>query len=162
MSSSRLAPETFDCGIKQPGFACCGLTTQARRFSGVLSSTPEPISRRLIRCVRSGPIFPLKCVPFDGVASPAACHLKTFLTRADLSGYRLGLLLFGHPFVEIGWFLRDNLQQHVGVLYAAELGTASPEDARYGRINPSVIDAIGNQIGLAAQFGYPEAVNHVL
>src|ERR1022692_1846416 len=72
------------------------------------------------------------------------------------------LLLFLNPLLEIVWFLSHHLQQHLRMLYATELSATSPVNARLTRIEPHMIQAAGNQIRLAAQFGRPKTMDDVV
>ena len=54
-----------------------------------------------------------------------------------------------------------NPQQHLGVLRAAILRALAKKDAGLVRIDPHVIHAIGNQVGLARQLRNPETVVRV-
>ncbi len=98
----------------------------------------------------------------DRVAGPTAGDLKTLLAGADFGGSGLRLLLGGDPFCKVFRLLSDDLEEHIGVLHAAEFGATAPEDAGFGGIHPQVVDAVGNEICLAAEFGNPEAVNDVV
>ncbi len=82
-------PAPFTCssvnskfGISTPGFTACGLRSQSRRFSGVLSRMPAPNCARLAKCVRSGPTWAFAPRAVNVVAIHAA-HLHENLLALD-------------------------------------------------------------------------------
>src|SRR6516165_8651954 len=81
-------------------------------------------------------------------------------------GPHVGLLhgrlpLVGQPGLEVARGLDDDPEEHVGVLGAAILGALAEVQAGAVSLEPHAIGATRDQVGLAAQPGYPEAVAHV-
>ena len=75
------------------------------------------------------------------------------------SGNRLALRL--HPAVKVSARLDVNPKQHLGVLRAGVLCTLAEIDPRLVRVNPHMINPIGDQVSLARQARHPEAVVRV-
>src|SRR6266508_4130245 len=71
-------------------------------------------------------------------------------------------LLLPDPSVELGRRLGHDLESHVCVRQAAELGALSRVRSRPVRLQDQVVRATGNDVLLPGQLGYPERVDHVV
>ena len=68
------------------------------------------------------------------------------------------LLLVVQPALEVRGGIDVHSQEHVGVLRAAVLGALAEEQALLARLEPHLIGASRDQVGLAGQARHPEAV----
>src|SRR6266487_2758107 len=66
------------------------------------------------------------------------------------------------PRVELLARLGNNEERHVRVLQSAKLRTLAAIHAGSVRFDRDACRVTGSEIALAAQIGYPEAVNHVV
>src|SRR5215471_6986890 len=71
------------------------------------------------------------------------------------------LPLVGQPGLEVARGIDDDPDEHVGVLGAAILGALPEVQAGLVGLEPHAIGATRDQVGLAAQPRYPEAVAHI-
>src|SRR5580692_3904620 len=71
-------------------------------------------------------------------------------------GYRR-LLLMSDPFFELISRIDVDSKEHLRVLNSAELGTLTDIDPNVVRIDPHVVHAIRNQIGLSGKTRNPKA-----
>src|SRR5260370_26926798 len=94
----------------------------------------------------------------DGVAVDA----RRLFEDAPPVGYRLSDLcrpaLICDPAVEGGTRVDVHTQEHLRVLRSAVLRALAEVQPRFGRLDPSAVDPVGYEIGLAGQTWNPEAV----
>ena len=119
-----------------PGLTSCGSATNAHEVLGVVVEHAGRWSRAIARWVRSGPSVPRRVGPPDRVAAGARGVQEDLsppgrrdvgVGRRDVGG------LVRDPLVELGRSLGDDVEDHVGVLEAAELGALSAVAARARR-----------------------------
>ena len=82
------------------------------------------------------------------------------LRDCDLCGWRR-LALLVEPGMEFLGGLGDDIERHVGVLCAAELGALAAPRARLVHLQSDRCLIAGHQVALALEIGRPEAVNHI-
>ena len=116
---------------------------------------------RLIRCVRSGATLPPAPLPrtvwqapqrYSNIASPRA--------TLAVGGAGAGLICV-FPKLERRRRFGDDQEAHMRVLRAAELGTLAAVTAGLFRLQPRHVRLARDGVGLAAQRGHPERVDHV-
>ena len=125
------------------------------------SATPEAMVSRLIRCVRSGPKRPLAARAGHGVAVDAGGRLEDLTSLGHGLTRDRRLLLFLNPAIEFSARLHVHAQQHLGVLGSAVLRALPQVEPGLVRVDPRLVRAVRNQVGLAGQPRNPEAVIHV-
>jgi hypothetical protein len=163
----------FRFGIPMPftsyciGFIEFGSASHARRFSGVRSWIAPANSRRLIRCVRSGP-WPAA----QPVALPHLVAGRTGLTRTEvteelaaacleraLRGDRRRTLLRRDPRLEVGRCHRLDARTHVHVAQPAVLGALPDVATRLVGLQVQVRGVARHEVLLAGQARDPERVD---
>ena len=111
-----------------------------------------------MKWARSGPKRPFAAVPLTAWQLMQEVVSKTRLPAITFVVLNGGLLLCADPRGKIRGPVHGNAQQHLGVLRAAILRALAEIDSRTRRVDPHLVHAIRNQVGLAAQLRDPEAV----
>src|SRR5580704_6498013 len=62
------------------------------------------------------------------------------------------------PLVKLGPRINGDAQEHLGVLHSAVLGALTEIKSCFMGINPRVVRAVWNQVGLPCKIWHPEAV----
>jgi len=108
-----------------------------------------------------GPEPPVCARPCNGVAVHTSGAFEHMLAGQLCTCGGNGLLLLPNPFVKFRLRLDCHTQQHFGVLRPAVLCALSDVNAGVPGVHPHFVCAIGNEVCLAGQLGYPETVVRV-
>src|SRR6266849_2269730 len=94
----------------------------------------------------------------DRVTVDARSRKENVATGPHLRIIHRWLPLRGHPLFEISRRMRDDAEQHAGMLQAAIFGAVADIGAWLCWLDPHEIAAIGDQIGFTGELRYPETV----